>query len=198
MSDAQPVTSESASVDGSAKTVGNRLRQARRQQRSTLRQVADRAEVSESYLSQIERGRTRGSVASLARITQALGMSMADLFDDGPRGRARVLRHVERPRLEFGDRATKYMLSSRPLENIEVFIGEIAPGGSTGLELLSHGDSEELVLVMSGTVRIEVDGELFELSAGDSMFYRSSLLHRLQNLGDEAAEVLWVISPPSY
>ena len=185
-------------VDDDTLAVGLRLRQARRLQRMTLKAVAERADVSESYLSQIERGRTRGSIAALKRITGALGMSMADLFDDAPVTRPRVLRRAARPRLDFGDRATKFMLTARPLKNLEVFIGEIAPGGSTGLEPFSHGDSEELVLVLRGRVCVEIDGAPAYLGEGDSMIYRSSLLHRLINDGDELAEVLWVISPPSY
>jgi transcriptional regulator with XRE-family HTH domain len=183
--------------DGAA-AIGNRLRVARRLQRSTLKAVADKAGVSESFLSQIERGRTRGSVASLKRITDALGMTMADLFDQDPRSRPRVLPYGDRPKIDFGENARKFMLTARPLEHIEVFIGEIAPGGSTGAEPFAHGDSEELVLVLRGNVTVEVDGATYDLAQGDSIFYRSSLLHRASNHDDELAEVLWVISPPSY
>ena len=40
--------------------------------------------------------------------------------------------------------------------------------------------------------------EVFELSTGDSIDYRSSTPHRLVNIGSDAAEVMWIISPPSY
>jgi mannose-6-phosphate isomerase-like protein (cupin superfamily) len=52
--------------------------------------------------------------------------------------------------------------------------------------------------VLSGTVELELGGELFELEEGDSVDYRSSTPHRVVNTGQERAEVLWIISPPSY
>jgi mannose-6-phosphate isomerase-like protein (cupin superfamily) len=47
-------------------------------------------------------------------------------------------------------------------------------------------------------VHVQLGSELFDLSTGDSVNYRSSTPHRVSNPGHEAAEVLFVISPPSY
>ena len=75
---------------------------------------------------------------------------------------------------------------------------EFAPGGSTGDEPYTHGDSEELLLVVSGRVHVQLGTEVYDLRTGDSVHYRSSTPHRVSNPGDESAEVLFVISPPSY
>jgi len=178
--------------------VGERLRTLRRFRRDTLQTVAERSGLSESFLSQVERGRSNASIASLKRITDALGVSMADLFEpDGVPG-PRVLRRDERPALQFGILGRKLLLTPRPLHHLEVFAGELEVGGSTGPEPYAHGDSEELFVVLSGTVQVEVGEEQFELERGDSIDYRSSTPHRAVNTGDELAEVLWIISPPSY
>ena len=178
--------------------VGERLRTLRRFRRYTLQSVAERSGLSESFLSQVERGRSNASIASLKRIADALGVSMADLFEpDGLPG-PRVLRRDERPALQFGILGRKLLLTPRPLHHLEVFHGELEVGGSTGEEPYAHGDSEELFLVLSGTVQLELGGEVFELERGDSIDYRSSTPHRAVNTGDELAEVLWIISPPSY
>jgi transcriptional regulator with XRE-family HTH domain len=178
--------------------VGERLREIRLMRRATLRTIADRAGVSESFLSQVERGRASASVASLRRIASALGVSVADLFDSSGPPRPRVLRRAERPSLSFGVLGTKRLLTPRPLSHLEVFVGELDPGGSTGTEPYAHGDSEELLIVLSGTVQLELGGELHELENGDSIDYRSSTPHRVINRGEEPAEVIWIISPPSY
>jgi mannose-6-phosphate isomerase-like protein (cupin superfamily) len=109
-----------------------------------------------------------------------------------------VLRRAERPSLSFGVLGTKRLLTPRPLSHLEVFVGELDPGGSTGTEPYAHGDSEELLIVLSGTVQLELGGELHELENGDSIDYRSSTPHRVINRGEEPAEVIWIISPPSY
>jgi quercetin dioxygenase-like cupin family protein len=109
-----------------------------------------------------------------------------------------VLRRESRPALTFGRLGEKFMLTPRPLEHLQVMVGEFEPGGSTGDEPYTHGDSEELLVVLEGVVHLQLGTEVFELVAGDSIDYRSSLPHRLANAGDGQAEVMWIISPPSY
>jgi transcriptional regulator with XRE-family HTH domain len=179
--------------------VGERLRAIRRLRRATLRSVAERAELSESFLSQVERGRANASIASLRKIAAALGVDVSDLFaPNGSTGRPRVLRREARPNLAFGNLGRKYMLTPRPLEHLQVIVGELDAGGSTGDEPYTHGDSEELLVVLEGVVSLQLGSEVFELSTGDSIDYRSSTPHRLVNIGGDPAEVMWIISPPSY
>jgi len=179
--------------------VGERLRAIRHLRRATLRSVAERAELSESFLSQVERNKASASIASLTRIAAALGVNVADLFEPhSSRAHPRVLRRQSRPALAFGNLGRKYLLTPRPLEHLEVFAGELDPGGSTGDEPYTHGDSEELFIVLSGRVHVQLGERIYELEQGDSIDYRSSTPHRVTNAGDDVAEVLWVISPPSY
>jgi len=178
--------------------VGERLRGLRRSRRATLRTVAERSGLSESFLSQVERGRSSASIESLRRVADALGVSIADLFEPGGLPGPRVLRRDERPALSFGVLGKKLLLTPRPLHHLEVFAGELEVGGSTGTEPYAHGDSEELFVVLSGTVQLELGGELFDLEPGDSIDYRSSTPHRISNTGQDLAEVMWIISPPSY
>src|ERR687888_555482 len=174
--------------------LGARLRALRHRRRSTLRAVAQRAGISESFLSQVERGQAAASIASLQRIAGALGVSVADLFEpDGARSRPRVLRRERRPTLPFGRLGTKFLLTPRPLENLEVFIAELDVGGATAEEPYTHGDSEELVVCLAGTIELHLGQEVHELGAGDSIDYRSSIPHRVVNAGNAVAEVMWVI-----
>jgi transcriptional regulator with XRE-family HTH domain len=178
--------------------VGERLQALRRYRRATLREIAQRSGLSESFLSQVERGRSSASIASLRRIAEALGVSIADLFEPDAMPGPRVLKRDERPALSFGILGRKLLLTPGPLHHLEVFAGELEVGGSTGAEAYAHGDSEELFVVQSGTVELELGGELFDLEHGDSIVYRSSTPHRVSNIGQELAEVMWIVSPPSY
>src|SRR5207244_2520419 len=102
--------------------VGERLRELRRIRRCTLRTIADRSGLSESFLSQVERGRANASIASLRSIADALGVSVADLFEPGGPPRPRVLRRADRPALNFGILGRKLLLTQRPLHHLEVFV----------------------------------------------------------------------------
>jgi transcriptional regulator with XRE-family HTH domain len=187
----------SADTNGSLE-VGERLRAVRQLRRLTLREVAEAAGVSESFVSQLERGRSSASVATLQRLAAAVGVEISDLFAAEPQSGPRVLRRQERQQLEWGHLGRKALLTPKPFHALEVVVAAFDPGGSTGDEPYTHGDSEELLLVLAGRVHLQLGSELLDLSTGDSVNYRSSTQHRVSNPGDEPAEVLFVISPPSY
>jgi transcriptional regulator with XRE-family HTH domain len=176
--------------------LGAALRSARARRRLTLRQLADATGLSESFLSQFERGLTQGSVASLRRIAEALGVSLANLFDKHGGAGARVLRTSARPAITFGHHAVKQLLTPHSPEHIEVFSVKFELGGSTGDSQYTHGDSDEFLLVQSGSVKLELSKDVFLLEEGDSIVFRSSVPHRVVNVSPGASTVLWVISPP--
>ncbi|MDA2808710.1 helix-turn-helix domain-containing protein [Nocardiopsis suaedae] len=59
--------------------IGAMLRRVRQEQGRTLREVAEAAQVSLPYLSEVERGRKEPSSEVLAAIRQALGLRLVDL-----------------------------------------------------------------------------------------------------------------------
>lgn len=178
--------------------VGTRLRVLRVRRRLTLREVADRAGLSESFLSRLERGRTSVSIASLQRIAAAVGVEVSDLFGSEGETSHRVVRRGARDTVAFGTLARKALLTAKPFHELEVFVAEFDPEGSTGAEPYAHGDSDEVFFVVSGRVRLQLGNETLELGPGDSAQYRSSTPHRVENAGGERAEVLFMISPPSF
>jgi transcriptional regulator with XRE-family HTH domain len=192
------VEDESPVVGGGRVDLGERLRAIRLLRRRTLRDVAETAGVSESFLSQLERGRSSASVATLQRLAGALGIEISDLFAADGLPRPRVLRREARQRLVWGHLGRKALLTPKPFHALEVVAAEFDPGGSTGDEPYTHGDSEELLVVVRGRVHLQLADDVHDLDTGDSVQYRSSTPHRVSNPGADPAEVLFVISPPSY
>ena len=178
--------------------VGLRLRRVRLARRRTLRDVATGAEISEGFLSQIERGRANASIATLRRIAHVLGVSMGELFHPDDSSLPTVLRAAERPVLSFGVFGRKWLLTQSPDRELDAFIAEFEPNGSTGPEPYTHGDSEELLIVLRGRVSFELGAQRFDLGPEDSMVYRSSVPHRLVEKSGERAVILWVTTPPSF
>ena len=60
--------------------LGARLREVRRGQKLTLLQVAEQTGLSVSYLSDLERGRTKPSMETLERLSSCFGLSGVDLL----------------------------------------------------------------------------------------------------------------------
>jgi transcriptional regulator with XRE-family HTH domain len=177
--------------------LGERVRAIRQLRRRTLKEIATAAGISESFLSQLERGRTNATIATLQRLATALGIEVSDLFSTGS-SRPRVIRRDAREFVAWGSQGRKALLTPKPFHSLEVVVARFEPGGSTGDEPYTHGDSEELLVVVEGSVHVQLGTEIHDVSAGDSVHYQSSTPHRVSNPYDETAEVLFVISPPSY
>jgi transcriptional regulator with XRE-family HTH domain len=186
-------------VDPEAVALGARIKTARTRKRMTLKALSARARLSESFLSQLERGLTQASISSVRRIAEALEIQVSDLFEVVPLTDSHLVRRADHPRISFGDGATKSLLTAqRNLQNIEVFEAWIQVGGSTGVNAYAHGDSEELLVVLAGEVKVEIGDTVHHLDHGDTLSYLSSQPHRLINAGDQPSHLIWIISPPSY
>ncbi|MEH3141112.1 MAG: cupin domain-containing protein [Mycobacterium kyogaense] len=183
-------------ADAPDAAVGGRIRQFRLARQLTLRDLADRARISAGFLSQVERGQVNASVGTLRRLSEELGVTLPDLFTDEEVGELRILRKADRPVIEVSDLSAKYLLSQKPLRNLELYAGEMAAGASAG-EAYVHGDAQEILIVIAGSPTLELDGRTYVLHTGDSAEYRTSTPHTLHNHSDAPAEVLWIVSPPT-
>jgi quercetin dioxygenase-like cupin family protein/DNA-binding XRE family transcriptional regulator len=160
----------------------------------SLRELAERADVSPSFLSQLENGRSSASIATLARIAGALEVTIADLFDSGSIGPA-PLRADERPVLRADDNVRKTLLTRSHLDGMGVYGAIFGPGGSTGAEQYSHPDNHEVVVVIRGELVVELNQARHVLGVGDSIDFDSTVPHRLVNDSDQDAEAHWVVGP---
>jgi transcriptional regulator with XRE-family HTH domain len=176
-------------------SVGRPLRELRLARRLTLQAVAERASISESFLSQIERGKAAPSLQVLFRIASVFGLTPGDLLADQLGGSPVLIRKHSRQVIATED-YSKQRLIPHMVKSVEVLGGTLEPRMSVGAQY-THGDSDELLVVVRGSIRAEVGEQAFEMSEGDSLYYRSSTPHTLVNIGDSVADVIWIIAPPA-
>ncbi len=178
-------------------TIGEGIRRERLRRGLTLAQLANQVNLTVSAVSQIERGASDPSISSLRRISQAFDVPMFQ-FLVGTVQREIVVRRARRTKLTFADRALEYELVSADTSGeFEVLSLTIAPGGSTGATPKGH-PSEECTVVLRGEVIAEVAGQLHELETGDSIKIHRALPHRFMNRSRVEAELLIIISPPTF
>ena len=178
--------------------LGSVVRRMRDERGMSLKQLAALAGVSESFLSQVERGVANPSVASLRRIADGLGTSIGALFDGTSHG-GRVVRAAERRRLVHPKRRWQdFALTPAEARRLQVILSVIEPGEGSGDEAYGHESDEECVVVLKGALEFSVAGQTYLLHEGDSLTFESRLPHRNRNPGDTKAEVLWIMTPPSY
>ncbi|QIK64269.1 helix-turn-helix domain-containing protein [Leucobacter viscericola] len=178
--------------------LGERIRNLRLNSGMTAQQLAQSAELSPAQVSQIERGNSDPSLDALRRIAKALNTPLFDLFAEREDRPVRVVREHSRMIVQSPRGGISYSRVSPGSGMLEVLAGELAPGAASHDEPWSHPPSEECVLVTSGTLTVEVNGEDFTLGPGDSAYFASIHPHRYVNYTDEIVRFTISISPPGY
>lgn len=193
-----PATPGSAAQETGDHQLGTYIRELRMKRNMSLRALAAKSEVSVSFLSQVERGTASPSIASLMRIAKSLDQTISSLFEQP--GNSRLVRAGEGPRLVHPKREwEEELLSPRDFSRLQVIRSTLAPGGSSGKEMLSYGGaSETSMIVESGSVSTTLGAEEFELLPGDCLSFDASVPHRIFNAGKTPSVILFVSSPPSY
>jgi transcriptional regulator with XRE-family HTH domain len=193
---ASPVEPDFASLTD-APSIGEGIRRERLRRGLTLAQLATQVNLTVSALSQIERGASDPSISSLRRIATAFNIPMFQ-FLVGTDRREIVVRHNQRKSLSFPNSELNYeLVSADTIGEFEILSCTIAPGAATGAFATAHS-SEECSIVVSGRVIAEVAGRTYELDAGDSIKIHRELPHRFLNQSASDAEILIVISPPTF
>jgi transcriptional regulator with XRE-family HTH domain len=178
-------------------TLGERIKQLRAERALQQRQLAEKAELTPSMVSQIESGRLTPSLHTLGKIAAALGVPIASLFDGQPRGRVHVTRKKEYPVVSFEASTERWAILGAGLFEGKVravisTLGPRAPGVRTDKVVIDRGQMK-LFYVIEGRVALVYGGERHVLEAGDSAYLDGGTSHAWENLGARTAKALWVI-----
>jgi DNA-binding transcriptional MerR regulator/quercetin dioxygenase-like cupin family protein len=174
---------------------GQRFRRLRTRRGLSLAQVARATGVSVGFLSALERGQMRSSIATLRRIARFYRTNILSLFEpasDNPR----LVRPNQRKILETNPEVRMELLAWGNTV-MEPHLFRIKPGGGSG-ESYSH-EGEEFLHVLRGSFEIWLNGkEHYELKPGDSLYFESSTPHRWKNPGRKDTWLLWINTPPTF
>lgn len=174
---------------------GQRFRRLRLRRKLSLAQVARATHVSVGFLSALERGQMRCSIATLRRIARFYKTNIISLFETNGDGQ-RLVRPSERKILETSPNVRMELLAWGNTA-MEPHLFRVKPGGGSG-ESYSH-EGEEFLHVLRGEFELWLHNEdHYHLKAGDSLYFESSTPHRWKNPGRAEAWILWVNTPPTF
>ncbi len=138
-----------------SRTLGKRLRELRTRHGLSQRELAKRAQVTNSTISQVEQDAVSPSVSSLNKILEVFPISLSDFFsDEVPAAPSRILRDSEHESIAGcgpGLTLRRIDQSRQASPQPQVELGSLAPGCSAYLQA-AH---DSLVLVTLGALRIE-------------------------------------------
>jgi len=176
--------------------VGNRVRQLRQAKGISGRELATRAGIDPSYISRIENAKVSPTVATLGRVVQAMGETVASLFGD-TQAEGPVVRADERRRLRSRG-VDDYRITPAWTSRLEVLESIIQPSQVSGSIPHTHPGDEECVLVLEGQLTVWLDGCEHLLGPGDSATFLCNLPHQWRNTSRQPSRVLWIITPAIY
>lgn len=175
--------------------LGKRIRDLRLAAELTQEELANRAQLTKGFISQIENDQTSISLDSLVDILDALGISISEFFagEDA----------VER--ISFG-RADRISLPGRGARSFELLVPgstnmlmdpilvTLEPGESLPVEEPHSG--EEFGYLLSGQLVIKYGKSNYRLKKEDCFYFEAYKTHQFVNKGKTKTTFIWVMTPP--
>lgn len=174
--------------------IGEKIRNLRLAADLTQAELADRAQLTKGFISQLENDQTSISVDSLADILAALGVSLAEFFAEEDSIRV-VYGPADRVPVE-GKGASRFelLVPGSTINLMDPVLLELAPGESLPEEPPHPG--EQFGFVLSGTATLRLGKATYRVPKSHCFYFESDKKSQLRNEGKSAVKLLWVTTPP--
>jgi transcriptional regulator with XRE-family HTH domain len=175
--------------------IGLKIKELRMAKGLTQEELADRAELSKGFISQLERDLTSPSISTLEDILLCLGTSVADFFTEDADEQVvfELDDYFEKVDPEFKNKI-EWIVPSAQKNMMEPIRLTLEAGGSTYQDLPHEG--EEFGYVLKGTITIHIGKRQFTARAGESFYYIPEKRHYITS--EKGARLIWVTTPPSF
>ena len=177
--------------------IGLKLKELRILKGLTQEELADRAELSKGFISQLERNLTSPSITTLTDILQCLGTTLGEFFNESPEeqivfGKAD---YFEKQDSELKNEV-KWIIPNAQKNMMEPIMLTLEPGGETYPDNPHEG--EEFGYVIQGTIAIHLGSKVYRAKKGESFYFIPNTTHYITANQKTGAVILWVSSPPSF
>ena len=179
----------------------------RRDKKLSYEDIAERGMLPSQLVEEIEKGMVSPSIGALKKITRALEIPLSEFFQragisekevaalESPRDVVYIPKNKRKSLTVKGSRAViQYLTPTTTERKLELLWQEVEPRSSGG-DWLTH-EGEECCFVISGKVRMHVEDQVFELSEGDNLWFKTEQRHKWENPFESGAVILWTITPP--
>ncbi|MDL2237486.1 cupin domain-containing protein [Christensenellaceae bacterium OttesenSCG-928-K19] len=176
-------------------SIGQKIKVLRQQLSLTQSELADRAELSKGFISQLERDLTSPSIATLTDILECLGTDLKEFFSDDEPEKV-TFNTADMFEKEMDDQKIIWLVPNAQKNEMEPILLTLDAGAKTEEDRPHPG--EEFGFVLSGSITLVLGGKKHRLRKGSSFYYKTDLPHYVENTGKKKAELVWVSSPPNF
>jgi transcriptional regulator with XRE-family HTH domain len=173
--------------------IGEKIKSLRLASDLTQTELADRAELTKGFISQLENDQTSIQIDSLANITEALGLTLAEFFSDV--SVPVVFSPNERISVEGkGVKSFELLVAGSTNNTMDPILLRIAPGEQ--LEEVEPHPGEQFGFVLQGTATLKLGKKTFRIPKGHCFYFEADKSNQICNEGSSVAKILWVTTPP--
>ncbi len=180
--------------------LGQALQALRKSKSLTLDELAQSSGISKSMLSQIERGQTNPTFATLWSLTNALGVEISDILEQSENAQNTpiLIEHLEAhftPTIQSPDaKCTLKILSPvSSVANLEWYEMRIQKEGSLQSGAHTGGTTEHLT-VLKGELLVTSGDTNITLKEGETARYRADFPHSITNMADQETMAILVVA----
>ena len=182
--------------------IGNRIKKFRELKEVSIQDLSSRTGLDIDLLKDIEQDRVYPALGILLKISRALGTRLGTFIDDQISEDPVIITKENRTcetnsyRGNKGNLALKFYSLGRGKtdRHMEPFFIEIFPE-SKELDFSSH-EGEEFIVVLSGEIQVTYGNKTYLLSQGDSIYYNSTVPHKVCSANNEVARIYAVLYIP--
>lgn len=173
--------------------LGNKIRDLRNKLNLTQEELADRCELTKSYISQLENDKTSPSLETLNIILEVLGTNLSQFFRED-KEKPIVFSKDDQYVAEYNDYEITWLVPNSQIQAMEPIIVSLNEKATT-IEDMPH-DGEEFGYVLEGEIKIVYGDIEKKVKKGESFYIKADKMHYIKAI--KKSKIIWVSCPPNF
>lgn len=167
------------------------IRELRINKDMTLNELSNLTNLSISYLSLLERGKSNPTISNINRICNALNITMSHLFTNVATNDDIIVKKENRKMLFHSNTDVTYeaLTNNKPLSGICMIVR------NNNLNISNPHNVDEFGYLISGSLIINICGTDYTINPGDSIYIPANSHHSFQKISAEESISIWTYAP---
>lgn len=178
--------------------IGEKIKNLRTILGLTQEELAERAELTKGFISQLERGLTSPTIGSLEDVLEALGTNLSDFFKDDEQEKI-VFSNDDFfvATYEEGNSVLEWIVPNAQKNSMEPIVITLNEKDSFS-RTYEPFEGEEFGYVIKGKIEFRYGDGIKVLKEGECFYTKCKFKRTVINLSSKESKILWITNPPNF